>query len=95
VAHVSVAASFTVEDLYLGYFSGLPFVPEKPLKCCSDHSLDLLREMNLSAKFKEEIATPFLVAANGQFWIYFCVPRMQTTRVHWDKLFAAPVQFMK
>jgi hypothetical protein len=92
---VSVAANFIVEDLYLGYFSGLPFVPVRPLKCCSDNSLDLLREMKMRAEFNEEIATLFLVSANRQFWTFSCVPWMQTIRVHWGKLFAAPVQLIE
>jgi hypothetical protein len=62
---VSVAASFIVEDLHLGYFSGLPFVPAKPLKYCSDHSWDLVRETNMRAELNEEIAELFLVASNG------------------------------
>jgi hypothetical protein len=56
---VSVAASSIVEDLYLGYSSWLPVAPARPLKCCSDHSLDLLREMNMREEFNEEIATIF------------------------------------
>jgi hypothetical protein len=54
---MSVAASFIVEDIYLGYFSRLLLAPARPLECCSDHSLVVLREMNMRAEFNEETAT--------------------------------------
>jgi hypothetical protein len=44
------------EDLYLRHSSGLPFSPTISLQSCSGHTLDLLREMDITVEFNKQTA---------------------------------------